>query len=424
MTAATHALFRRLSLAPPWWKSRASRTLWLPGWAALSIVLGSLWIGAEPAHASNEAARKATPRASQPSITSAHKKPAHARDAKAAKAGKATSRAKKAAASEGDLASQGVPYAQRADAMQVADEIAAARGLDRDWVRLTLGQARRSPQVERLMQPAPSGTPKNWRVYRSRFIDPVRIAAGVRFWQAHRSWLERAEREYGVPAEMVVGIIGVETLYGQHMGSFRVLDALATLAFDFPSAHPRAAERTRFFRGELEAFLTLHAGAGDGALRARGSYAGAMGMPQFMPSSQARFAVDFDGDGRIDLNHSAADVIGSVANYFRAFGWIPGMPTHYPVAFDRQRLDLEGLLVPDILPTFSVPAFTAKGAVLEGAALNHGGPLALVELQNGSDAPQYVAGTENFYVITRYNWSSYYAMAVSELGREVKAALK
>jgi membrane-bound lytic murein transglycosylase B len=148
-----------------------------------------------------------------------------------------------------------------------------------------------------------------------------------------------------------------------------------------------------------------------------------MGMPQFMPSSLARWAVDFDGDGRIDLVRSPADVIGSVANYFKSYGWQRGMPTHYPVTFDPDKLDKDALLAPDILPTFSVASFMAKGAVLDGPALDHKGPLALVELQNGDAPPSYVAGTENFYVITRYNWSSYYAMAVIELGREIKEAL-
>jgi membrane-bound lytic murein transglycosylase B len=267
------------------------------------------------------------------------------------------------------------------------------------------------------------GTPKNWRVYRSRFIDPIRISAGVRFWQENQSALERAEKDFGVPPEMVVGIVGVESIYGQQMGNFRVIDTLATLAFNFPEAHPRAAERAKFFRGELEHFLTLHAAAKTDPLQAKGSYAGAMGMPQFMPSSIARWAVDYDGSGRIDLARSPVDVIGSVANYFKGFGWKPGMPTHYPVRFDREKLDLDALLAPDILPTFSVATMQAKGAVLEGEAAQHKGPLALVELQNGGDPPDYVAGTENFYVITRYNWSSYYAMAVIELGREVKQAL-
>jgi membrane-bound lytic murein transglycosylase B len=316
----------------------------------------------------------------------------------------------------------GDAYATREDVMRWADDMAERRDLDREWVRRTIGQSHYLPGVPRLMLPPPAGTAKNWRVYRSRFIDPIRIRAGVGFWQANRATLERAEKEYGVPAEIIVGIIGVETIYGQQMGSYRVLDALATLAFDFPADHPRAAARQEFFRGELEQFLTLASRTGQDPLAPLGSYAGAMGMPQFMPSSVVKYAVDFDGDGRIDLTGSPSDVIGSVASYFKAFNWQNGQPTHYPVRFDDSRLDKDALLAPDILPTFSVASFTAKGAVLEGEALNHTGPLALVELQNGEAPASYVAGTENFYAITRYNWSSYYAMAVIELGREVAAA--
>jgi len=318
---------------------------------------------------------------------------------------------------------RGVPYATHEEAMRWAEDMAQRRDLDRDWVRQAVGRAQFLPLVSKLVQPPPVGTPKNWRVYRSRFIDPVRIRAGVKFWQDNQALLERAEQEYGVPAEIIVGIIGVETIYGQQTGNFRVIDALATLAFNFPEAHPRAAERSEYFRGELEQFLTLQKRRDADPLLPLGSYAGAMGMPQFMPSSIARWAVDFDADGRIDLTGSPADVIGSVANYFKSYGWQSGMPTHYPVTFDAEKLDKDALLAPDILPTFSVASFTAKGAVLQGPALEHTGPLALVELQNGDAEPQYIAGTENFYVITRYNWSSYYAMAVIELGREVKEAL-
>lgn len=319
---------------------------------------------------------------------------------------------------------QGPLYSTRPEAMQFADDMAARRDLDPDWVRDAIGQSRYNATVVRLMQPPAKAFVKNWRVYRSRFIDPVRIEAGRRFWLENQQTLERAEKEYGVPAEIIVGIVGVETIYGRDTGSFRVMDALTTLAFDFPASHPRAKERSEFFKGEIEQFLTLQRRLEANPFDARGSFAGAMGMPQFMPSSRVKYAVDFDGDGNIDLSGSPADVIGSVASYFKAFNWQPGMPTHYPVGFDKSRLDMDALMAPDILPTFSVESFTAKGAVLDGPALQHTGPLALVELLNGPDAPQYIAGTENFYAITRYNWSSYYAMAVIELGREVAARVR
>ena len=316
------------------------------------------------------------------------------------------------------------PYATRDDAMKFADEVAERRGLDRDWVRATIGSARFLPNVPRLMLPGPVGTVKNWQTYRSRFIDPVRIAAGVRFWRSNADTLARAEAEFGVPPEIIVGIVGVETIYGRDMGRFRVIDALATLSFDFPQGHPRAAERQAFFRGELESFLSTESRTAEDPLVPVGSYAGAMGMPQFMPSSIAKYAVDFDGDGRIDLVNNPADVIGSVASYFKAFGWQRGMPSVYPVGFDESRLKMSVLMAPDILPTFSADAFVAGGAVLDGEAQRHKGLLALIELQNGADAPNYVAGTQNFYVITRYNWSSYYAMSVLDLGQEVKAAME
>jgi len=313
-------------------------------------------------------------------------------------------------------------YAQRAEAMQFADDLAERRGLEREWVRQAIGQASLLREVPRLVLPPPKGAPKNWAAYRARFIEPTRVRAGLRFWQDHADTLARAEREYGVPAEIIVGIIGVETLYGQHMGGYRVIDALATLAFDFPDAHPRAPERRAFFQRELEQFLSLMDRTGMDPHSPRGSYAGAMGLGQFMPSSWSRWAVDFDGDGRIDLWRSPRDAIGSVANYFVGHGWHQGMATHYAVQFDAAQLQLDELLAPDILPTFSVASMAARGAQVQDEGAGHSGPLALVELQNGAKPPSYVAGTENFYAVTRYNWSSYYAMAVIELGRAVAAA--
>lgn len=318
----------------------------------------------------------------------------------------------------------GPAYAGSPEAMALADEIAARHDLDRKWVRRAIGQARKVPQVVRLVTPPPERSPRNWQQYRSRMVDAERIRAGVAFWKSHRRTLERASATYGVPAEIIVGIIGVETFYGRHLGNYRVIDALATLAFDFPEEHPRADARTAFFRAELGELLKLRHRAGVNPLKLRGSYAGALGLPQFMPSSWARYAVDFDGDGRIDLFGSTADAIGSVANYFKAFNWQPGMPTHYGVDFDYERLDLNTLLAPDIRPTFSADNFSAKGAVLRGPGQQHAGPLALIELENGDTAPSYVAGTENFYAVTRYNWSSYYALAVIELGQAVAAAMQ
>jgi membrane-bound lytic murein transglycosylase B len=155
-----------------------------------------------------------------------------------------------------------------------------------------------------------------------------------------------------------------------------------------------------------------------------GSYAGAMGMPQFMPSSWTRYAVDFDADGKIDLQNSAADSIGSVANYLQTFNWQADMVTHYALHFDADRLDLDALLTNDVLPTMSVSQLQAKGVMVAPEALTHQGLTALIELQNGTAPPSYFVGTENFYVLTRYNWSAYYAMAVIELGRTVARAMK
>ena len=307
--------------------------------------------------------------------------------------------------------------------MSVADDLAQRGNLDPAWVRQAIGEARYSAAIAKAITPPAIGTPKNWALYRSRFVEPIRIRAGVKFWQKNRDALERAQAQTGVPAYIIVGIVGVETIYGQHLGNYRVMDALTTLAFDFPQVHPRAKERAAFFLSELEAYLALTSRTNTNPLALRGSYAGALGWPQFMPSSWAKYAIDFDGDNRVDLFNSEADVIGSVANYFTAFGWKPGMPTHYPVGFDMATLNMPALLAPDILPTFSSADMAAKGVILDTVAQKHTGPLALVELQNAGNAPLYFAGTQNFYVITRYNWSSYYAMAVIDLGQAVANAM-
>jgi membrane-bound lytic murein transglycosylase B len=314
-------------------------------------------------------------------------------------------------------AAAGPAYATHPAAQAFVAEVAERRGLAQPWLVRAVGPARRVEAVRRLIMPPPAGTAKDWTAYRARFIEPRRVAEGVAFWRDHEAWLAEAEARWGVPPEIVVAIVGVETFYGRVTGSFRVVDALATLAFDFP---PGRRDRSAFFREQLEEYLVwchrerIEPGA------TRGSYAGAIGLPQFMPGSINRFAVDMDGDGHIDLLRQPADVVGSVARYLAEHGWQRGMATHYAVAVPVDTADRAALLAPDILPSFSAEQLLARGAALPDAARAHAGPMALVELQNGEAAPQYVLGTANFYTVTRYNWSAYYAMAVIELAAELR----
>ena len=314
------------------------------------------------------------------------------------------------------------PYGHRADAMQLAVALAQRHALDLTWVKAQLAQAQYQPAVARLMMPPPVGVAKNWAAYRARFIEPDRVRAGVAFWAAHEVWLEAAERRWGVPAELVVGIIGVETFYGRVTGNFRVLDALATLSLDFPKGR---RDRSEFFRSELGEFLKLAHEQNLPTTAVKGSYAGAIGLGQFLPGSINRYAVDFDADGRVDMggigSGNAADVIGSVANYLAEHGWQRGVPSHFDVKPPSASADRAALLQPDILPSFTSAQMVALGALLDGQALSHDGLLALVELQNGDAAPSHIAGTQNFYAVTRYNHSAYYALAVIELGQAVAA---
>jgi membrane-bound lytic murein transglycosylase B len=317
-----------------------------------------------------------------------------------------------------DDAADGSSYGSRDDVVRFADAVADRRGLDAAWLRQALAQARFQPLVARYIMPSAAGAAKNWHAYRARFVEPVRIRAGTAFWRANARWLQQAEEMYGVPAEIVVGIVGVESIYGRQMGDFRIIDALATLAFDFPSGRK---DRSAFFQDELENWFVLCRSEGIDPLAWRGSYAGAIGMAQFMPSSFNRYAVDFDGDGHVDLHANPADVIGSVANYLAEFGWKRGLAARFDVEPPSDADARAALLAPDIVPTFTAAEMVERGARLGEAALAADTLFALVELHNGDAAPTYVAGTSNFYALTRYNWSSYYAMAVLALGEAVRA---
>ena len=330
---------------------------------------------------------------------------------------------KKASAAKASKVIVGKAFGNSMEVHQLALEIAQKHQLPPLYVQQQIAGAHVLPQILPLVMPPSSPQVKNWQAYRARFLTETRIQAGVRFWREHTLQLDRAFAQTGVEPCYIVGILGVETFYGEHQGKYKLIDALSTLSLNFPKGHPQAAERQAFFQDELGYFLKqqLTQPANKPVL---GSYAGASGWPQFMPSSVAKFAVDFDGDGRIDLRNSAADAIGSVANYFKNFGWQPGMPTHFAVDVQAvSESDLAALLAPDIVPSWSAAHLADKQALLADEGKHFSGPLALVQLHNANEAPSYVAGTENFFVITRYNRSSYYALAVIELGLAVENAL-
>lgn len=311
-------------------------------------------------------------------------------------------------------------WVDRPEAHELVERLARDAQIPVAWTREQLNQAQRSTRVQQLIAPPPRGTAKDWAAYRARFVEPKRIQAGAEFWRTHERWLSQAQSRWGVPAEVIVGIVGVETFYGRMTGGFRALDALATLAFDYPEG---GRNRSAFFLGELEALLKLAWQQQVGAADYRGSFAGALGLPQFMPSSILKWAVDFDGDGHIQLHDSPPDVIGSVANFLKEHGWQEGLAPTFPASPPTDTQDKAVLLAPDIRPSFSAGQMRERGAVLASTVPDSVGPLALVELQNGELAPSYVAGTTNFYALTRYNQSSYYAMAVLALGQAVKSAV-
>jgi membrane-bound lytic murein transglycosylase B len=319
------------------------------------------------------------------------------------------------------LPASGVPapgrYAERSEVQAFARDV-AQRHPELGTVADTLAQAQYQPTVARLIMPAATPAAKNWTAYRARFVEPKRIQAGVQFATAQAAALQAAEQRWGVPASIIAAIIGVETFYGRNTGNYRALDALATLAFDFPTGR---SDRSTFFRDELEALLLLSQREGQPVASYVGSYAGALGLPQFMPSSWLRYAVDFDGDGRIDLLGSPVDAIGSVANFLAAHGWQPGLPSRYGAAPPPPGPALDQLLGPDILPSFRADEMQQLGAVLAPEGKSAPGLLALVELKNGDATPTYIAGTQNFYVLTRYNRSSYYALSIVDLAQAIAA---
>lgn len=290
--------------------------------------------------------------------------------------------------------------------------MASQHGFEADRVREILGKAKlRQDIIDRISKPAERTL--NWTRYRRIFLTDKRIRGGVEFLQRNREALERAERQFGVPPQVVTAIIGVETFYGRIAGRDRVLDALYTLAFHYP-------KRSRFFTSELESFLLLTREEGLDPATPRGSYAGAMGLGQFMPSSYLAYAVDFDGDGKRDIWNNETDAIGSVANYFARHGWKRDFPVVLAVSGvdpEKHAAYLDGKLK----PAFRLARLREAGLRFDDT-INDQLEAALLEFDTGS-GKEYWLGLDNFYVITRYNHSHMYAMAVHQLGEAVFSRL-
>ncbi|MDS4015561.1 MAG: lytic murein transglycosylase B [Candidatus Accumulibacter sp.] len=300
------------------------------------------------------------------------------------------------------------PFSEQTEVRAFIAAMHEQHGFDVAHLTRQFAQIRPNAIVLRAIRPAAvPEKQRSWQRYRERFLNPRRIAGGQRFWREHAAVLARAAAIYGVPPEVIVAIIGVETEYGGNMGSFTVLEALASLAFHYP---PRA----EFFRSELEQFLLMARENGLSPLGVKGSYAGAIGIPQFMPSSQRRYAVDFDGDDRIDLRASTSDAIGSVARYLQQYGWQKDAPIAVPAQVPG---DASALIAAGIKPTLSVRELAAQGV---RATADADRPAALIDLVTPEAATEYWLGFDNFYVITRYNRSSFYAMAVFQLAEALR----
>lgn len=323
-------------------------------------------------------------------------------------------------ATSGDEKQLTAHYGTREDVQQFAWDFAQEHDMSYDLLMTLLAQAERKDSIIALMDRTPEGT-WSWEKYRKNFLDKQRIEGGRAFAAKHSDTLTRAEIKYGVPAEVIVAIIGVETRYGRVTGNTRILDALATLAFDYP-------RRATFFRKELKHYLLLLHEENFHPTQLRGSYAGAMGLGQFMPSSYRAYAVDFDGDGVRDLLSNPVDAIGSVANYLSRHGWRQGLTVAIPAQLVRPLPDENTLRFNKRKPAYLLKELSRWLQPLHPTEENIWDedekliPLRLT--MEGDAPPQYWLGSKNLYVITRYNTSLLYAMAVHELSAQIRQPAK
>jgi len=294
------------------------------------------------------------------------------------------------------------------DEQAFIDKMVKEHQFDAAEISSLLNQAKKQQSIIDAMS-RPAEKRLNWGQYRKIFITDKRIKGGMKFWKENQAILEQAEKTYGVPAQIITAIVGVETYYGRITGKYSVLDSLYTLGFHYP---PRA----KFFRSELEEFLQLAREEGVSPTEPLGSYAGAMGRPQFISSSFRAYAVDFDKDGKRDIWENNADVIGSVANYFKRHGWKAGEPVAQLVTGAKKGFNEE--IKAGYKPSLDVKALIDKGIIL-GSSLDKDAKVALLEMES-DDGNEYWVTSPNFYAITRYNHSPLYAMAVFQLSEAIR----
>ncbi len=319
------------------------------------------------------------------------------------------------AAGAADERTASLRYDQRPEIRAFIAELADEHGFGRHELGRLFAQARYQPRIVAAMS-RPVLAPPKWYEYAPQFLSAERVDGGVEFWRDNEATLGRAQSEFGVPAEVIVAIIGVETFYGRNTGSYRVFDALTTLAFDYP-------RRAAFFRSELEQFLLLARDQGISPLLPKGSYAGAYGLPQFMPGSVRAYAVDYDGDGRIDLSSDPADAIGSVGNFLARHDWQPGAPVLEPAQIDPAASEtvlraLDG----GISERRPLDAWMRDGVGAHVMPADPGSaPIGLLMLEE-VDGQSYWLTYGNWYVLTRYNRSRLYATAVWQLAQALVKA--
>lgn len=299
-------------------------------------------------------------------------------------------------------------YLDNEEVKAFVDSMVTKYAFDEAWLNLKLGEAEKKDSIIEAMS-RPAERVLQWEGYRKIFITEDRISKGKEFLVEHKATFDRMEKQFGVPREVVAAIIGVETRYGKHKGNYRVIDALATLGFDYPP-------RSKFFRSELEQFFLLSREQGFDPVELKGSYAGAMGYGQFIPSSYRNFAIDFDGDGISDILSNPVDAIGSVANYFVKHKWMPGEPVVTRVTV--QGNSWEKLVDKNLKHDTPVSEFTSNGVTLKEKY----DPKASARLMvlEGAEGTEYWLSLRNFYAITRYNHSEMYALAVYQLAQEIK----